>query len=301
MQPLRRLNFRHLRYFMTVASEGSVTTAAKRLHVAPQTVSAQVLALEQAFGRPLFERAGKRMTLNAEGEAALEYARTIFSLGEELGNLLAGVGEPQRQRLRIGLTDSIPKMLALKALDPVMADDTAGIELSCVEGRLTELLGRALDHQLDAVLADTPPPVSLAGSLRVRELGRCGLSFLAGAALSREYRGSFPQRLHRMPFLTWASDSPLSLAMQQWFTRHRLEPRIVGRFDDSALMKAFAGRGLGAVAVPTLIEDEVCRQFGLKRLGRSEDVKYPIYLMSPTRLRRHALVDRIEAASLSAE
>ena len=46
----RHLNFRHLRYFAEVARRGSVVTAARTLHVAPQTVSAQVQELEAAGG-----------------------------------------------------------------------------------------------------------------------------------------------------------------------------------------------------------------------------------------------------------
>lgn len=299
-QALRRLNFRHLRYFMVVASTGSVTAAAARLHVAPQTVSAQVLALEQAFGRPLFARVGKRLALNVDGEAALEYAQAIFSLGEELGDLLSGRGEPRRQRLRVGLTDSIPKMMALKLLEPAVFRKSPALELRCVEGGLNELVGRALDHQLDAVLADQPLPPELSRSLRDYELARPGLSFVATPELVDRHRGRFPQRLDGMPFLSWSSDSSINLSLQQWFARHEVRPEIVGRFDDSALMKAFAGRGLGAIAVPTLVERDACRQYGLKPLGRTEELHHPVYLLVPTRLRLHPLVELLIAGKSGA-
>ena len=67
MPELRHLNFKHLRYFAAVAQAGSVTAAAANLHVAPQTVSAQLAELESAMGRQLFDRLGKRLQLNADG------------------------------------------------------------------------------------------------------------------------------------------------------------------------------------------------------------------------------------------
>ena len=95
MKDSSRMNFKHLRYFAEVAQRGSVTQAARALFVAPQTVSAQVQELEQSVGQALFERAGRRLVLTVAGETAFDYAKSIFSLGDELRNVLRGRLRPK--------------------------------------------------------------------------------------------------------------------------------------------------------------------------------------------------------------
>jgi LysR family transcriptional activator of nhaA len=297
MPGLRHLNFKHLRYFAAVAQQGSVTAAAKALHVAPQTVSAQLAELESAMGRQLFDRFGRRLLLNAEGEAALEYAKSIFSLGEELVTVMDGRTAPRRTRLRIGITDSVPKMLATKLLRPVIAKKPEQLELYCTEGPLNLLVSQVLDHRLDLVLSDSPPLAELNASLRVQMLVKPGLSFLAAPAVAERYPGRFPDRLDGMPFLLGSADSSMTLAIQQWWVANNVHPRLTGRFDDSALMKAFAEQGLGAIAVPSTVEREACRHHGLKVLGRTDALHQPIYAVASRLRRQNAMVEVLFSAS----
>jgi len=58
-----RINLKHLHYFHEVAREGSLTAAARRLHLALQTLSSQVRELEASLGRKLLERACRRLLL----------------------------------------------------------------------------------------------------------------------------------------------------------------------------------------------------------------------------------------------
>ena len=53
-----RINLKHLHYFHEVAREGSLTGAARRLHLAPRRCSSQVRELEQSLGRKLLEQSG---------------------------------------------------------------------------------------------------------------------------------------------------------------------------------------------------------------------------------------------------
>jgi LysR family transcriptional activator of nhaA len=293
MPELRHLNFKHLRYFAAVANRGSVTAAARDLHVAPQTVSSQLAELESAMGRQLFDRVGKRLQLNADGDAALEYSKQIFALGEELVGVLAQRRAPRRIRLRIGITDSVPKLLATKLIAPVIAKEPERLELTCTEAPLNELLSQALDHRLDLVLGDAAPSIELSASVRVQLLASPGLSFLASPKIAGRYPGRFPERLDGMPFLLWSTDSAVALAIQQWFGTNEIRPVLTGRFEDSALMKAFAEQGLGAIAVPSIIEREVCRHHRLRVLGRTPDIHHPIYAIAPKRQRLHTLVEAL--------
>ena len=124
------MNFKHLRYFAEAARRGSVTAAARALFVTPQTVSGQIQELEASIGQPLFDRIGKRLVLTSAGETALDYANTIFALGDELGAVLRAEARPRLMTLRVGVTDSVPKLLTIATLAPVIERHRDQIELA---------------------------------------------------------------------------------------------------------------------------------------------------------------------------
>ena len=65
------LNYKHLRYFWTVAKAGSIARACERLHLTPQTISGQLSAFENALGYKLFVRVGRRLALREDGRRGL--------------------------------------------------------------------------------------------------------------------------------------------------------------------------------------------------------------------------------------
>ena len=333
-----RINYKHLQYFQQVARDGSVTAAARRLHVAPQTVSAQLMTLERTLGRALFDRVGRRLLLTPDGRVALDYANSIFDLGLELRSVLAGQAQPRRLPLRIGITDGVPKLLAVRALAPVLERHrdrlelrsvlagqaqprslplrigiTDGVpkllavralapmlerhrdrlELVCEEGRADELFGRLAAHRLDAVLAEQPVPPHLARAMRGRPLVESGVSFVAVRTLAAGLRAGFPGSLSGARLINWSADSPLGSGIDAWLADRGLNPRVVARCDDSALMKVLAQRGLGVACVPTAIEDEVLRQYGLAVVGRAPELAEPLFLVEPSRRQANPLLAEV--------
>jgi len=75
-----------------------------------------------------------------------------------------------------------------------------------------------------------------------------------------------------------------------------VHPRIVGEFDDSALMKAFGEAGVGIFPSADLISDEVCRQHGVQRLGTADSVRESFYAISVERRLTHPAVRAISNA-----
>src|SRR5512139_2739189 len=191
MTSRRPLNLKHLRYFVEVARRGSVAAAARTLFVAPQTVSAQILELADSVGQPLFERVGRRLVLTTAGQTALDYANAIFALSDELGAVLRGGARPKTILLRVGATDSVPKLLTVALLQRVIDRHRGELELDCREGTYGELLGRLASGQLDAVVAESAVPTNLTRSLHATAVMHSGVSFVAGAALAKRLRGRF--------------------------------------------------------------------------------------------------------------
>jgi LysR family transcriptional activator of nhaA len=295
--PPGRINLKHLHYFHEVAREGSLTAAARRLHLAPQTLSSQVRELERSLGRTLLERTGRHLVLTPDGEVARDYAESIFALGTELRRVMAGRAEPRRLGLRLGVTDSVPKLLTARVLAPLLERHRDRLELDCVEGTGAGLLGRLAAHQLDAVLADQPAPPYLARSMRGRLLLKSGLSFVAAPQVRLALSGDFPACLDGAPLIAGSAESPLSIAIDAWLAERGITPRVVARCDDSALIKVFAQRGLGIACVASVIESDVATQFGLQRVGRVPKLSALLYLIRPAGRHVHPLLEEIEAGA----
>ncbi|MET0291413.1 MAG: LysR family transcriptional regulator [Steroidobacteraceae bacterium] len=295
MNSSRPLNLKHLRYFVEIARRGSISSAARALHVAPQTVSGQVLELEAAAGQQLFERVGRGLRLTPAGETALDYANAIFALGDELTAVLRGAARPRSVLLRVGVTDSVPKLQSVRLLQPVIDAHRNNLELTCREGRFVELLAQVAAGELDVVLADTAVPANLARSLQARALTQSGTSFVAARAMAEGLSKRFPKSLDEAPYVAGSAPTSLrSQAVDAWFAEQSVRPRVVGHVDDSALLTGFAEAGLGIIAVPTSIESEVLERYGLALVGRTEAIRQAVFLVRARVRRPHPLVSELE-------
>ena len=72
---------------------------------------------------------------------------------------------------------------------------------------------------------------------------------------------------------------------------------MIGEFEDSALLKVFAGAGWGLFAAPTVIEQETERHYGLRTVGRVEEVRERYYAISLERKLKHPSVLAIVEAA----
>jgi LysR family transcriptional activator of nhaA len=283
---MRWLNYHHLLYFWTVASEGSIARASKRLRLAQPTISTQIRTLEEQLGTPLFDRVGRRLVLTEAGRLVQRYADEIFSLGQEMLDVLEDRPSGRPQRLVVGVLDAVPKLVAYRLLRPALQAEGA-MHIECREDKMEPLLSRLALHEIDLILSDSPLPPGSSIKAFNHALGRSSLSFCAAAPLARRLTDPFPKVLHRAPMLLPSAGSALRRELDRWFDRHGLQPEIVGQFDDSALLKVFGQSGVGAFAVPTLIEDEVRRQFRVQVIGRSDELHESFFAISAERRLKH--------------
>ena len=292
------LNYHHLFYFWTTAREGSVTLAAERLRLAQPTLSAQIRSLESALGVRLFEKQGRGLVMTEAGRTAFRYADGIFSLGRELQESLAGLTTVSRPVLAVGISDALPKLMVRNLLEPALHLPEA-IRLVCREDRTDRLLAQLTLHDLDLVLADLPLPANSPVKAFSHLLGECGVEIFGTAALRKRHPGTFPRCLEGAPFLLPPEGSALRRGLDQWFELEGVRPRIIGEFDDSALLKSFGQRGLGFFAAPATLAVEVQRQYQVKRLGTAERVRERVYALTLDRRLRHPAVVAISEAAKS--
>ncbi len=78
------MDLRHVKTFVTVAELGTVSAAARRLHIAQPALSRQITTLEQQLNLKLFDRLGRRLVLTSEGQQLLSDCRGLLNYAEAI-------------------------------------------------------------------------------------------------------------------------------------------------------------------------------------------------------------------------
>ena len=286
------INYKHLHYFWVVAKQGSIARASEVLHLTPQTISGQVNLLEETMGQALFTRSGRNLELTPTGRLALSYADEIFSLGSELEESLRNQSSERTRTFKAGVADVVPKTIAYRLLSPALQMEEP-IRIQCRENNLETLLAELALHRVDVVIADGPIPAGVDVRGYNHSLGDCGIGFFATPALARSLDGDFPQCLNAAPLLIPSGINRMQDRLLQWLDSQRIFPRIVGEFDDSALMKAFGQAGVGIFISPVAIAREVEDHYGVVQLGRTDAVREHFFAISVERRISHPAVAAI--------
>lgn len=260
------LNYHHLLYFWTVAKKGSIARACEELRLAQPTISGQLRALEENLGEKLFAREGRKLVLTEVGQLVYRYADEIFSLGSELKDVLKGRPRNRPIRLVVGLSDLIPKLIAYRILEPALAVK-GGVQIECYEDTPEKLLLSLAAHQLDLVVTDAPAYSAVRVRVFNHPLGSSGVGLFASPRLANFYHRRFPKSLTGAPFPLPMRNSALRQMIDEWFETHSILPRVLGEFQDTALLTVFGQAGTGIFAAPTAIESEVRRRYRVAKLG----------------------------------
>jgi LysR family transcriptional activator of nhaA len=280
------LNYRQLHYFWVVAKTGSIVRACEQLNLTPQTISGQISLLEQTYGIELFRRVGRQLELTEAGRQTLPYAEQMFQLGGELELMLRAQPNEQQILFRVGVADVVPKSIVYRLIAPTM-ELSEPLRITCREDKLERLLADLAIQRLDLVISDSPMPSHLDIKGYSQKLGECGISFFATAELAAQYGLDFPRSLHGAPLLIPGPETVVRSRLQRWFAEQQIQPKIVGEFDDSALMQAFGQSGSGIFIGPSVIADEVKRQYGVELIGQTDAVTESFYAISVERKVKH--------------
>lgn len=292
------MNFKHLHYFWVTARAGGIVKAGEQLHTTPQTLSSQIKLLEERLGRRLFRKRGRGLELTDDGRVALGYADEIFALGGALENAMRQPREgPRVLDFRVGVADSVAKSVAYHLLEPALKLPDP-VHMICSEGKFADLLAALALHRLDLVIADEPLSRKVSVKAFNHPLGTSTMSFFAAPSLRLD--GPFPQCLNGVPMLVPGAAAPVRQLFEAWITRHELQPQIVGEFDDGALTKAFGREGRGVFMSPSVLEAETESQYGVRTIGRSDELVDEFFAISVERRIKHACVAAITQAARGA-
>jgi len=290
------LNYHHLRYFWVVAREGGLRKAAEKLRVSQPTISAQIAALEAVVGEKLFRRGGRALALTEAGQQVFIYADEIFSIGQDLLDSVKQRPTSRPVRLRLGVADALPKLVTYQIIKPIF-ELAQPVQLSCWETNVTDMLGELAVYRLDLVLADEPASSGVSGKVFNHFLGECDVTFCAQPRLAAKLRRGFPKSLNGAPALLPMSNSGLRRSLEKWFHATGVRPRLVGEIEDPAFVNVLALHGLGFMAVPTLVAEEVVTRFGFRLIGRTKECRQQFYAITPERKLTHPAVTAITSGA----
>lgn len=232
-----------LRSFHAVATAGSFTGAAERLHVSQPTVTTQVGQLEALYKVELFHRTGRRVRPTELGERLLQLSRQIFSLEAEAVQLLGDTGELRSGHLRVAAVGPSHVTRMLVAFN----QRYPGIKISVSTGNSQEVLDRLLDYSADVgVLAQVfrdrrfvsmpysehPVVIFCSSTHRFAKRRSIRAAELQGERLILREQGSTTRR---------AIESALQAA--------RVEPAVVMEIASREIIREAVAQGIGIAAV----------------------------------------------------
>jgi LysR family transcriptional activator of nhaA len=240
----------------------------------------------------LFKPQGRRLVLTEAGNLALRYADQIFLLGEQLQDALSTSDADPVMRLTVGISDSLPKLIASRLLEAALALPQR-VRLVCYEEQFESLLGKLSVHKLDVMLTDRPVPAG--SSLRVFShlLVETQTSLFGVPELAEKYTAGFPASLTGAPLLLPTRNNAIRARIDYWLEAHDLHPDLIGEFDDNALLHTFGRAGRGLFPAPSVLAADVLEQFGAVPVGPMAEVTEQIYAISNERKIKHPAIEAI--------
>jgi LysR family hca operon transcriptional activator len=214
---ISRMELRHLRYFVAVAEEGSMTLAAQqRLHTAQPSLSRQIKALEEEVGVPLMTRGVRGIALTAAGQVFFEHAKLILAQTQIATEATRNAALPLRPSLAVGVlvgheTVWLPRSMGLlrKELFSAEIKVSSGFSTTLAHnlqrGALdVAFLRHELDTDLSFKLVETEPLVAilpsdhpLASKHAVNARDFVGEIFIGISEIPRVLRGAVNGYLRR--------------------------------------------------------------------------------------------------------
>ena len=246
------MELRHLRYFVAVAEEGSLTRAAERLGIQQPPLGQQIRALESEIGVQLFDRRSRRIVLNSAGAVFLEDARAILARAQEATEHIRRFDQGENGNLKIGLTSSASLHTLVPRLLRRFHQTYPLVKIEVTESETYELILGLQRQRIDvALLRIAPDRFPELGSIIVAEEDMV-VAIPVGHSLAKPRRRSMALRmLDEQPLVVYRRpDGPgIFEGISDAFAHAGIRPRIV---DDvyrliAAINLVAAGRGLTLV------------------------------------------------------
>ena len=254
---MARIPLNFLPTFVAVATLGTLRAAADSLHLTHSAVSQQLGELESRLGFPLFDRRGRRVHLNAAGQALLRHVAPALGQVDEGVQAAAAAAQGTAQGLRVTMLPSFAQRWFLPRLG-LWRDRHPDIALEI------EASANIIDLQREGFHAAIRTGAGPWPGLVVERLYESPTPLIAVAApaVARRLREGSPADLAREPLLGEAD------VWEAWFAAAGVRTRVkpVASFNDLGLMLQATEQGLGLTLVRELLAADALRDGRLVRL-----------------------------------
>ena len=263
------LNLHHLRLFRAVASDGTLTGAARGLNLSQSALSTQIKALEKSLGHDLFERRGRGLIMTEAGRIALDHAEAIFRTADDLTATLRETGRGRRA-LRVGALATLSRNFQMQFVRPLIG--RPDVEVVLRSGSQAELLRGLESLVFDVVLTNLAPPRDAATPWLVHRLAEQRVSLIGTSARLGQVPRTIQELLLQEPLILPPPETALRAAFDALTSRLNIVPMIAAEVEDMAMLRLLARENAGlAVIPPIVVQDELAAGL-LVEAARLDDV-----------------------------
>ncbi|MFN4184852.1 MAG: LysR family transcriptional regulator [Hyphomonas sp.] len=245
-----QLNLHHLRLFRAVASDGTLTGAARGLNLSQSALSTQLRALEASLGQDLFERRGRGLVLTEAGRIALDHAEAIFRTADDLTATLRDTGRARRA-LRVGALATLSRNFQMQFLAPLIG--RPDVEVILRSGSQDELL-RGLDGlALDVVLTNLAPPRDAASHWLVHRIAEQPIGLIGTPTRLGPAPRPLRDLLAAEPLIAPTRETALRAGFDALAERLGVTPTFAAEVDDMAMIRLLARADAGLAVIPPIV------------------------------------------------
>lgn len=244
------MEFRHLRYFVAVAEEESVTRAAKKLHVTQPTLSRQINDLESELAVALFDHGARTIALTGVGRVFLEEARAVLQRGDLAVQMIRAVAGGKRGAINVGYAPS-PTVELLPQILRLFQQSHPDVRVQLHDTSGAETIAGLNSGSLDLALTVQGLQKTMAG-LTFEELRRYAVCVAvpAGHRLASARKVALKQLLGEQLIAYSRADYHDYHAMiRQLFAPLKRQPELAEEHDSATSLIASVGAGRGVAIV----------------------------------------------------
>lgn len=274
---MAQLNLHHLRLFRAVASDGTLTGAARGLNLSQSALSTQLRTLEAALGQDLFERRGRGLVLTEAGRIALDHAEAIFRTADDLTATLRETGRARRA-LRVGALATLSRNFQMQFIGPLVG--RADVEVVLRSGSQPEMLRGLESLALDVVLTNLAPARDAASQWLVQRIDEQPVGLIGTPERLGAQGESLADLLMRHPLILPTRETALRAAFDALSTRLGVTPTLAAEVDDMAMIRLLARADAGLAIIPPIVVRDELQAGTLVEAARLEGISETFFAVT---------------------
>jgi DNA-binding transcriptional LysR family regulator len=276
---MRGMDITDARTFIAVAETGSISRAARELHLTQPAVTRRIQRLEHAIGTRLIDRRKRPFALTDVGHAAIERCRRLVSTRDELKALAQGGAALPTRECRIGVAHALTELALTEPVDE-LRDSFPAVVLRLSTGWSRDLAERVRSGALDAAVVLLPRGDGLPAGVEGRDLASEQLQVIAPRA-GRSRHATTLKELAASGWILNPEGCAARATLQKAFAKAGLPLRVGVETYNYELQMSLVARGRGFGLVPGRLVTKSTARAALSVLDvRALDFPMTVWLLT---------------------